>query len=61
MTKQTNPETAQGKLDDTQLDAAVGGITDSSIIPCFKTVSGIIPCIKTPRTVTPCFKTQKSP
>ncbi len=63
MTDQKKTESATQKLDDTQLDAAVGGAagaSDASIILCRKNVNTIVPCFKTAN-VAPCFKTAKSP
>ena len=65
MTKQKETATASDKLDDTQLDAAVGGSSDASIQPCIKTArpndGSILPCFKTVRAIVPCVKTAKSP
>ena len=61
MTDQKKDDPAPGKLDDAQLDAAVGGANepgttagnkaahpdDHSVLPCFKTVRAIVPCFKT--------------
>ena len=56
MTEQKKSKTGTEKLDETQLDAAVGGASadDASIILCRKhvnvNVSGVAPCFKTAKT-----------
>lgn len=52
MSEPQNSEAESVKLDDVQLDAAVGGATISAIIPCIKTVRTIVPCVKTVSTST---------
>lgn len=47
-------KSAPVKLDETQLDAAVGGATLSAISagnPCMKVVRTIVPCVKVVRTL----------
>lgn len=47
-------KSAPVKLDDTQLDAAVGGATFSAVTvsdPCSKVVRTIVPCVKVVKTL----------
>lgn len=60
MSKPEHSESESGRLDDVQLEAAVGGATIGSIVPCVKTRS-IVPCVKTAPTIIPCIKTAQSP
>jgi hypothetical protein len=39
------------RLNEAELDAAVGGATTISLIPCIKSPRTLIPCIKTIKTV----------
>ncbi len=51
---------APTKLDETDLEAAVGGAI-SSYIPCIKQPTGFIPCVKSPRSIVPCVKVAVTP
>lgn len=68
MSDNKKSEVESGKLNEADLDAAVGGAidgtialsaNDATIAPCFKAPggdAGILPCFKTSRTIVPCVK-----